>query len=482
VSFSDTRGFVLAAAASGSGKTTIASALCGAFREAGLEVQPFKTGPDFVDPTYLSRAAGRKCANLDGFPNPSLMPFFYAEGCSSRKNTPKADIAVIEGVMGMYDGLGAEGLYSSAWLARTLDLPVILLVDAKSSAASAAAVVKGFAALEPLAPRVAGVIANRVSGEGHAETIRETLRRFVGIPLVGWLHDLKGAAFPSRHLGLIPAGERRKGQGSQSAEETLPRFVSEIRSHVDVAGLIDMAETPSGKWRSPELPEPVKKADGSAVRVAIASDDAFCFHYHENWELLERLGAELIPTRPMTDRSVPEEADALILPGGYPEEFAGELAENREYIASVREFARRGVIYAECGGMMYLARGVEFGGVRSEMAGVIEAEARMTGKLHRFGYVEGTAIKDNIMFKRGETVKAHEFHYSSMDGKPAEAFSVRRASRRGEEWADGYIRADGLLATYLHINFYSCPGAARRFLKRAAANTLITNSRQERVS
>ncbi|MDR1515800.1 MAG: cobyrinate a,c-diamide synthase [Synergistaceae bacterium] len=467
-SFSDTKGFILAAAASGAGKTTVASAICRTLREMGLEVQPFKTGPDFVDPTYLSHAAGRRCRSLDGFPNPGLMPFFYSEGCSARKNLPNADIAVIEGVMGMYDGLDAAGLYSSAWLAHTLGLPVVLLVDAKSSAASVAAVVKGFATLEPLAPRVVGVIANRVSGEGHAETIRETLLRFVGIPLIGWLHDLKDTAFPSRHLGLIPAGERRKEQERQDTEETLLRFVCEIRAHVDIRGLINMADVPSGVWREPELPEPVKKADGSAVSVAVAADDAFCFHYHENWELLERLGAELIQTRPMTDRSVPGGADALILPGGYPEEFARELAGNREYLASVREFAGRGVTYAECGGMMYLARGVEFGGVRSEMAGVIEAEAQMTGKLHRFGYVEGTALKDNILFKEGETVKAHEFHYSSMEGAPPEAFSVRRALRGGE-WIDGYAIADRLLATYLHINFYSCPRSAGRFLTKAAA-------------
>jgi cobyrinic acid a,c-diamide synthase len=392
------------------------------------------------------------------------MPFFYAEGCSARKKRPKADIALIEGVMGMYDGLGAEGLYSTAWLARALDLPVILLTDAKSSATSVAATVKGFATLEPLAPRIAGVIANRVSGQSHAETIAEALQRFAGIPLIGWLHDIKDASFPSRHLGLIPADERG------STEGTLTRFVQEIKAHVDIGRLIGLAEPPSGVMQRPELPESVKKPDGSLVRVAIAGDDAFCFRYHENQELFERLGAEIIPTSPIADRGVPEEADALILPGGYPEEFAADLSGNAEYIGSVRKFlGRGGRIYAECGGMMYLARSVEHRGVKSAMAGILNADARMTGKLRRFGYVEGTALQDNIFFKEGETVRAHEFHYSSMEGEAPVAFGVRRASRAGGEWIDGYIRKDRLLASYLHINFYSCIESARRFLLLSAS-------------
>ena len=460
--FSDTKGFVLAATSSGAGKTTVASALCRALREAGLEVQPFKTGPDFVDPTYLSHASGRKCRSLDGFPNPGLMLFFYAEGCSSRENTPKADIALIEGVMGMYDGLGAEGLYSTAWLARELELPVILIADAKSSATSVAATVKGFASLDK-APRIAGVIANRVSGLRHAETIAEALRMFAGIPLLGWLHDIKDASFPSRHLGLIPAGE------PQNTEAALLRFVQEIKANVDIKRLIGVSETPSGVMRRPELPEAVIKPDGSPVKIAVASDDAFCFQYIENLELFERLGAALIPTSPIADRSVPEEADALILPGGYPEEFAAELSANAEYLASVRKFHDHGRIYAECGGMMYLARSVEHRGIKHGMTGILDADARMTGKLHRFGYVEGTALQDNMLFKKGETVRAHEFHHSSMEGRAPETFSVRRASRADGEWIDGYISADRLRATYLHINFYSCPTSARRFLLLAAS-------------
>jgi cobyrinic acid a,c-diamide synthase len=391
------------------------------------------------------------------------MSFFYADGCSARGAQPAADIALVEGVMGMYDGLGPDGLYSTAWLAGTLGIPVILLVDAKSAATSVAATVKGFASLEPLAPRVSGVIANRVSGEGHAELISEALERFVGIPLIGWLPNVKGAFFPSRHLGLIPASEIK------DTEETLGRFVNEIKSHVDVARLVRLAESPSGDFTEPELPEVVKKTDGSPVKVAIANDDAFCFHYHENWELLERLGAEVVWTSPIADRSIPEDADALILPGGYPEEFALELSGNVEYLSSVRQFSVRGPVYAECGGMMYLTRSVEHSGGRHAMAGVIEADARMTGGLRHFGYVEGVALRDNILFKEGETVRAHEFHYSGIEGLSPEAFEVKKASRRGSAWIDGYTIKGSMLATYLHLNFYTCPQSAGRFLSLAAS-------------
>ncbi|MDR1943297.1 MAG: cobyrinate a,c-diamide synthase [Synergistaceae bacterium] len=456
--FSDVKGFILAAASSGTGKTTAAAAICRALSEKGLAVQPFKTGPDFVDPTYLSLASGRRCRSLDGFPNPELMPFFYAEGCAARDGAPKADIAVIEGVMGMYDGLGPEGLYSTAWLARALGLPVILLVDAKAAATSVAATVKGFASLEPLAPKVAGVIANRVSSERHAKLIEEALDRFVGIPLIGWLGNLKDSSFLSRQLGLIPAPERK------NADDVIDRFAREAAQRIDMSRLAGIAQPPSGNFIAPPAPDAVKKPDGASVKAAIASDDAFCFHYPENWELMKNMGAEVVFTSPLNDERVPADADILILPGGYPEEFASLLSRNLSYIESVRDFSRKKRVYAECGGMMYLSRSLEHHGERFDMAGVIETDVKMQSGLHRFGYVEGTALRDNILFKEGESARAHEFHYSSMEGRNPEAFRVKRASGRGEEWIDGFVDGERLLATYLHLNFYSCPQSVRRLL------------------
>lgn len=459
VHYTDTKGFVLAAASSGVGKTTVASAICSVLAEKGHVVQPFKTGPDFVDPTYLTLAAGRTCRSLDGFPNPELMPFFYAEGCSAGGGLPAADIAVVEGVMGMYDGLGPDGLYSTAWLAKSLGLPVVLLVDAKAAATSVAAVVKGFASLEPLALKIAGVIANRVSGEGHAELIAEALDRFAGIPLIGWLPSIKDAFFPSRHLGLIPALER------ESTESTLERFTQAVREHVDLSRLVALAELPQGHFVKPDIPTVPLKRNGSRVKIAVAKDDAFCFHYYENWELLQKMGAEICFTSPLHDSSLPDRVDLLILPGGYPEEFADRLSANRTYIESVRGFSKTGAIYAECGGMLYLTKSMAYRGERYDMVGLIDADTVMTDKLQRFGYVEAVSLQDNLLFTKGQTFRAHEFHYSKVTGAEPGAFRVNRVSRRNNEWDDGYsVCAGRTLATYLHINFYTCGEAVGRML------------------
>ncbi|MDR3280788.1 MAG: cobyrinate a,c-diamide synthase [Synergistaceae bacterium] len=461
--FSGTKGFVIGAASSGTGKTTIASAICGILRERGLEVQPFKTGPDFVDPTYLTMASGRTCRSLDGFPCPDLMPFFYEEGCRPR-GRKRADVAVVEGVMGLYDGLGADGLYSTAWLARTLGLPVVLTVDARAAATSVAATVKGFATLDPLAPRVAGVIANRVSSLGHAELIGEALAKFTGIPLLGWMPNIKDDGFRSRHLGLVPAPELSNSRSS------MERFTDILREHLDVSKLLSIMGEPSGNYASPEFPQGVKKRDGSRVRIALADDDAFCFHYRENWELLEQLGASVETVSPMRDKSLPEGTDLLVLPGGYPEEFSDELSDNKNFMASVTDFSRVGCVYAECGGMLYLADSMEYKNSLRSMCGVIRSDVKMTSRLEHFGYVEGTASRDNLLMKRGDTLRAHEFHYSKMVGTPPDAFSVVKASRRDENWTDGFVMEDGrLLATYLHINFYMNPKMAASMLARAAS-------------
>ncbi|MDR1472888.1 MAG: cobyrinate a,c-diamide synthase [Synergistaceae bacterium] len=461
--FSNTRGFVVAAASSGVGKTTVASAICRILRDRGYVIQPFKTGPDFIDPTYLTLAAGRECGNLDGHPCPDLMPYLYAEGCGSHRIGSEADIAVVEGVMGLYDGLGAEGLYSTAWLARTLDLPVVLLVSARAVAASVAAVVKGFASLEPLAPQITGVIANQASGPEHAELIGEAVSKFAGIPLIGWLPAIPGDGFSSRHLGLVPALER------VGTEETIERCARELASRLDVGALLEMARLPSGRYEAPEIETAPAKPDGSPVRVSVASDDAFGFHYRENWSLLERQGAEVSMTSPLRDDAPPEDTDLLILPGGYPEVFSGQLSGNAKYMEWIRDFSRRGFIYAECGGMLYLARGMEYEGVTRGMVGLIDADVKMTKELRHFGYVEAAAVRDNLLFKSGDSLRAHEFHYSKLVGEAPAAFSVRKSSGKGEAWTDGFVMMEGRgLATYLHINFYSCPGNSARMLSLAA--------------
>jgi cobyrinic acid a,c-diamide synthase len=233
-----------------------------------------------------------------------------------------------------------------------------------------------------------------------------------------------------------------------------------------------MACAPGGtdaEYHEPEIETVPPKPDGSPVRVAVASDDAFGFHYRENWRLLECQGAEVSMTSPMRDDAPPGDTDLLILPGGYPEVFAETLSGNRKYIEWVRDFSRRGFIYAECGGMLYLTRGMEYEGETYGMVGLIGADVRMNRKLRHFGYVEAAALCDNLLFRRGETLRAHEFHYSRLEGAPESAFSVRKALRPGDEWTDGFALMDGrVLATYLHINFYSCPRNSARMLKLAS--------------
>jgi cobyrinic acid a,c-diamide synthase len=457
--FSETKGFVIGAASSGMGKTSVASAICLLLKERGLSVQPFKTGPDFIDVTYLSLASGAECRNLDGFLCPNLAPFFYASQCRESN----ADIAVVEGVMGLYDGLGRDGLYSTAWLARTLGLPVILLVDARAAATSVAAIAKGFAGLEPIAPRVAGVIANRVAGKSHAELIASALEHYAGLPLLGWLPQIKGASIPSRHLGLVPATERA------SSIETVESYARALREHLDTNKLLAIASTPSGDYLEPDIPPPVLNPDGGPVKTAVADDDAFCFHYRENWKLLEILGADVSMFSPLRGEAPPD-ADMLILPGGYPEEFMDELSGS-DFLASVRDFVKTGCVYAECGGMLCLTRNIEYMGTNRDMAGVIDAEVKMTDRLARFGYVEAETMRGNLMTRTGETLRAHEFHYSKLEGESPDTFSVRKSSRPAETWTDGFTRYDcRLLATYLHVNFWSCPKSAARMLARAAGS------------
>jgi cobyrinic acid a,c-diamide synthase len=464
--FSGAKGFVIGAASSGMGKTSVASAICRILAERGMSVQPFKAGPDFIDATYLSLASGKACRNLDGFPCPDLMPFFYASQCREGR----ADIAVVEGVMGLYDGLGPDGLYSTAWLARTLDLPVILLLDARAAATSVAATAKGFAGLEPLAPRVAGVIANRVSGAPHAELIASSLERFAGIPLLGWLPYVKEESFPSRHLGLVPAMERA------SSLAAIDAYAGALRERLDADKLLSIACAPSGAYREPDIPPPVRKTDGSPVKVTVADDDAFCFHYRENWKLLETLGAEVSMISPLRG-GAELRSDLLILPGGYPEEFLDALSDGTDFLTSVRNFAKTGCIYAECGGMLYLSRNMEYRGVKRDMAGIIEADVKMTGSLAHFGYVEAAALRDNLIAKKGETLRAHEFHYSKLEKAAPNAFSARKFSRPDETWTDGFARESGrLLATYLHVNFWSRPESARRMLARALRSRNIKTS------
>lgn len=429
---------VLAAPASGSGKTTAALALIAALRAAGERVQPFKTGPDYIDPSHLGAAAGREPYNLDTwFLGPGQVRGLFVHAMAG------ADIAVIEGVMGMFDGrAGAGGPGSTADLAAALGAPVVLVVDAGGMAASIAAVARGFAGFDGRV-RVAGVIANRAGSEQHAELLRAALEA-AGLPLLGWLPHEPALELPERHLGLVLAGEAALPRAALEAAGR--RFdLRAIRAVAESAGPLPPAE--------PVFPEPRP----ARVTIAWAEDAAFRFTYPETRELLRRLGAEVVPFSPLADERLPP-ADALYLGGGYPELHAGELAANRPMRAAVRAF--RGPVVAECGGFMYLAQGLTVHGTRWEMAGLVPGEAVMADR-PVLGYRDVVALRESPVAKAGWRLRGHEFHYARM------AAGEQPAWRQADgEAVEGYT--DGrVLGSFVHLYLPAYPAAAERFIAAA---------------
>lgn len=430
---------LLAAPHSGAGKTTAALALLLAFRELGLRVQPFKVGPDYIDPTHLERAVGRRPYNLDGFflDERGLLALF-------RHGARGADLALVEGVMGLFDGkdpLGRVG--STAQVAALLKAPVVLVVDAGGMAGSIAPLVLGFARHHPEV-RVVGVIANRVGSERHAGILKEALEAH-GLPLLGWLPKDPALELPERHLGLVLAGE---AEPDWQALRRLPRL--------DLEGLLRVAQ---GAPPLPEAPPFLPEKVSPRLRVAYAWDRAFRFYYPEALELLEALGAELLPFSPLEDEALPQ-AEALLLGGGYPELFAKRLSENRAMRAAIRAFP--GPIVAECGGYMYLAEGLWVGERFFPMVGLAPGRAHMADR-PVLGYREVEALRDNPVARKGERLRGHEFHYARLPPSPSPAWR-RVGGEEVEGWTDGRV-----LASFVHLYLPAHLEAARRLLAQGGA-------------
>jgi cobyrinic acid a,c-diamide synthase len=441
---------VVAGTGSGTGKTTVTCGLIGALRRAGLRVQGFKVGPDYIDPSYHRLASTRPGRNLDAFlSGPELIAPLVRHGGAG------ADIAVIEGVMGMFDGVsGAGELASTAHVAKLLRAPVLLVVDGSAMARSAAAVVHGFRSFDPDLD-VAGVIFNRVGSDVHERLLREAVAGLESPPpVLGAVRRDERLATPERHLGLVPAVERES-----RAAIALDGLAAAVAAQVDLAAVRRLAraapELPGPAWS----PEPDGGAHREPVRVAIARGPAFSFHYEENLELLAAAGAELAPFDPTVDEALPADADALILAGGFPEVFGAELAANTPLRAAIRPFD--GPILAECGGLLYLARELD----GHEMCGVIPASCRMGGRL-TLGYREAVAATSTPWLEAGARVRGHEFHYSATEsagGTPAWQLSARGIARD-----EGFV-AGSVQASYLHVHWAAHPEIARRFVEAAAA-------------
>ncbi|MEU3302980.1 cobyrinate a,c-diamide synthase [Streptomyces sp. NPDC006678] len=450
---------VIAAPASGSGKTTVATGLMAAFAARGLAVSPHKVGPDYIDPGYHALATGRPGRNLDAYMcgTDLIAPLFAhgARGC---------ELAVIEGVMGLYDGAaGAGELASTAQVAKLLRAPVVLVVDASSQSRSVAALVHGFASWDPQV-RLGGVILNKVATDRHEALLREALEES-GVPVLGVLRRAPAVATPSRHLGLVPVAERHA-----EALDAVAAQAEQVRLGCDLEGLLALArsapELHAEAW-DPRDALPPYAGDGAGIAapqapvIAVAGGAAFTFSYAEHAELLRAAGADVVPFDPLRDESLPDGTRGVVVGGGFPEVYAPELSANSRLRKAVAELARAGApIAAECAGLLYLARSLD----GKPMCGVLDADARMSERL-TLGYRDAVAVSDSVLAAAGTRMRGHEFHRTVLE--PGAGASPAWGLRQPERRVEGFVQG-GVHASYVHTHWAGAPGAAHRFVGKCA--------------
>jgi cobyrinic acid a,c-diamide synthase len=430
---------LIAGTHSGVGKTSVTLGLIGALARRGLVVQPFKVGPDFIDPLHHRQASGRPSYNLDGWmlsPEANLERFARA--------TTDADVAVIEGVMGLFDGSeGKSDRGSSAEVAKLLGLPVTLVIDASAMARSAAALIHGFRSFDPDLS-VAGVILNNVGGDAHAAMIREAVAG--DVPILAAIPRAPDLVMPERHLGLhLP---------HEAHQDYVGQLAALIEAHVDLDRMLE-----AGRVERP-APSLEIAPPASTVRVGVARDEAFCFYYTDNLELLEQAGAELIEFSPIDD-PLPAGLDGLYIGGGYPELHAAELAGNEATKQAIAAFAAAGgPIYAECGGLMYLGEALELEEVAYPLCGVLPFSTRMPAPL-KLAYVEVETTGG--LLGSDQVARGHLFHHSEITGEAAVERCYKLRTTRGDQDEEGY-HVGNVLASYIHLHFASAPGLAVAFL------------------
>jgi len=437
--------FLLAGTHSGCGKSTLSVGLMRAFRNLGLSVAPFKTGPDYLDPQLHAVAAGRRSWNLDGwFMEDAGLRETYVRGAVG------ADLGLVEGVMGLFDGADPLSfLGSSADLARRLGLPVVLVVDGSGTGGSVAATVLGHRRIWPDLD-LAGVILNRLAGERHFRLQEAAILAHTDVPVLGYV--AKSRKLPERHLGIYRPHE------VEGLEGALDGLAADLGRTLDLARLRTLARVPRN------LPPLDLKPSGD-LPVALGQDEAFCFCYADTLDRLERLGVRWVPFSPLRER-LPEGVAGLYLPGGYPELHAAELSSNGAFLADLRAAHDRDLpIFAECGGYMALSEAlVDLEGRTHPMAGIIPGRTRMTERLQSFGYKRLTAQRDTLLCPVGAQGKAHEFHHSVWEGE-LESPAWQMANLRGEGGLEGYAKGN-LLAGYAHLHFGAQPSWAERWVAR----------------
>lgn len=482
------KGFVIGATGSGTGKTTISLAILSYLADLGYKVAPFKVGPDFIDPGHHTKIAGKTCFNLDSW----MLSKEYNTRIFN-ENTKGADIAVVEGVMGLFDGYdGLSEAGSTAQMAKWLDLPVVLIVSAKGKARSAAAIVKGFEEFDKDL-KIAGVIFSKTGSLRHYEYLKKAVEQSCTTKCLGFMPRNDTIVMPERHLGLVTSDELN------ISKKVLSTLTSMVGDHIDIKGLIHSLDSFEPSDKSYKI-EPQKDVHGleQGPTIAIARDKAFCFYYQDNIDILKKFGAKIIEFSPLNDDNLPPDIDGIYFGGGYPEVYARELSQKTELLKEIKNKSIAGMpIYAECGGFMFLCNNLcAMDQVQKyPMSGCFNFNIQMSKRLRSLGYREITLKKDTIIGKKGDVLRGHEFHYSSLESQNRETqnpetkklanqkndlpdvYSV--TSRAGQDLTLKGYQVNNTLGSYLHVHFGSNQECAKHFVdtcKRFKDKNVIQNA------
>ncbi len=443
---------VIAAPQGRSGKSIVSLGLCAALTRRGLVVQPFKRGPDYIDPSWLTAAAGRSCRNIDPF----LIP---EEVCleSFHQASRGADLAVVEGAMGLYDGFDAGGSGSTAYVARLLSAPVILVINTARMTRSTAAMVMGYQKFEPETD-IAGVILNNVAGSRHEHKLRAAVEQYCGVPVLGTIPRDDSLCIPQRHLGIMPYRE------ANDRTLIIDQICHCLEEHLDLPGILTIARRASGGNVAHSTTRTRKAA---VVKIGIMLDRVFTFYYPENLEALTQAGADLVFIDSLRDQQLPD-IDGLYLGGGFPELFLEELEANRSFRGDIAQAIEDGLpVYAECAGLMYLCRGIRWHDKCYEMVGVIPSEAEICQKPQGHGYVEVEITDQNPLFPIGLTLRGHEFHHSRLSQLAGLKFAYQMQRGQGINGKVDAIIYKNVLAAYTHLHALGVPQWAEAFVSLA---------------
>ncbi|MBF0118600.1 MAG: cobyrinate a,c-diamide synthase [Desulfobacterales bacterium] len=444
------KGFIIAGIKSGSGKTTITLGILAALFKKGITVSVFKVGPDFIDPGHHSHIIKKPSRNIDGW----MLSRDYNYRCFAL-NSANCDVAVVEGVMGLFDGYdGKSEDGSTAQIAKWLNLPVVLIVDAKSMARSVAAIIKGFEEFDKDL-KFAGVIFNNVASERHLNYLKDSLAGNVNMPFIGGIAYDDKISIPERHLGLVTS------EDNPLSAETINNLSYIIEKNILIERLLNIL--PDINVITPCTLDLISPK----VRIGVAKDRAFCFYYQDNIDFLNLFGGEIVYFSPISDCSLPENLDGIYLGGGYPELFLEELYNNKSLMNQIKEKSNEGIpIYAECGGFMYLCNSIcKEDGKAYEMAGCFPFGIKMLPRLKALGYREITLLKDTIIGKKGSKIRGHEFHYSEIVKNNGAVETVYNVSTKANinDIFEGY-QISRTIGSYIHLHFGSCPDSVKTFI------------------